>query len=123
MVATTAGRAKYQEVAADLRAKIADSTYEVGHELPSTSQLMEIHDVSSTVVKHAIKELKNEDLVIGQPGKGVYVLRKPDTPSPSPEYVNLMNEISTLRETWTTTVRSLEERITGIEETLARMRD
>lgn len=117
------GKAKYQEVAADLRAKIADGTFEVGGELPSTAQLMQSHAVSSTVVKQAIRELKAENLVAGQPGKGVYVLRKPGAAEPSPEYVDLMNEIGALREAVNNQVQSIQERLATIEDTLKRMGD
>jgi DNA-binding GntR family transcriptional regulator len=116
------GRAKYQQVADDLRAKIADGAYDIGGDLPSTTQLMHAYAVSSTVVKFAVKELKSEGLVAGQPGKSVYVLRKPDAPEPSPDYVELMTQIGTLRDTFGTVIKSIQDRLTAIEQALERLR-
>jgi DNA-binding GntR family transcriptional regulator len=118
---TSTGRAKYHQVADDLRAKIAAGTYEVGGDLPSTSRIMDTYVVSSTVAKFAIRELKAEGLVVGQPGKGVYVLRKPDAPKPSPDYVELLDQIATLRDTFEATIRSIQDRLTSMEKDLARL--
>lgn len=117
------GRAKYQQVADDLRAKITAGTYDVGDDLPSTTQLMQTYAVSSTVVKFAVRELKTEGLVAGQPGKGVYVLRKPDTPEPSPDYTELIGQISLLRENFGAAIDSIRDRLATIEATVAQLRD
>jgi DNA-binding GntR family transcriptional regulator len=116
------GRAKYHQVADDLRAKIAAGTYEIGGDLPSTARIMDTYVVSSTVAKFAIRELKAEGLVVGQPGKGVYVLRKPDAPTPSPDYVELLDQIAALRDTFGATIKSIQDRLTSIEQDLARLR-
>jgi GntR family transcriptional regulator len=115
------GRAKYQQVADDLRAKIADGAYDIGSDLPSTTQLMHAYEVSSTVVKFAVKELKSEGLIAGQPGKSVYVLRKPDTPQPSPDYVELMSQIGVLRDTFDAAIKSIQDRLTAIEKAVERL--
>ncbi|MGH3672890.1 MAG: winged helix-turn-helix domain-containing protein [Pseudonocardiaceae bacterium] len=79
-------RPKYRQIADDLRAKITDGTYPVGAAPPSTSQLMQSYDVSVTVARAAVKELQNEGIAEGQPGKAVYVQRKPVAAKPSTEY-------------------------------------
>ena len=112
------GRAKYQQVADDLRVKIAAGDYAVGSELPSTTQLMAHYAVSSTVAKSAVKELKTEGLVAGQPGKAVYVLRQPDAPEPSPDYTELMSQIGALRQHVQTALESVNDRLTKIEAAL-----
>jgi DNA-binding GntR family transcriptional regulator len=71
------GQPAYQQIAHDLRRKIADDVYPVGEPIPATNQLMSIYHGSITVVRAAIKELQAEGVLIGQPGKGVYVQRKP----------------------------------------------
>jgi DNA-binding GntR family transcriptional regulator len=71
------GQPAYQQIAYDLRRKIADGVYPIGDPIPATSQLMGIYHGSITVVRAAIKELQTEGILIGQPGKGVYVQRKP----------------------------------------------
>jgi len=69
---------KYLHVAAELRRAIRAGTYPVGSELPSTSRLTESFGVSTTVVRAAVRELRDEGLVRGQPGKAVYVTAEPD---------------------------------------------
>jgi GntR family transcriptional regulator len=71
------GRPKYVEVADSLRSAIAAGTYPVGGELPSTARLTETFGVSTTVVRAAIRELREAGLVVGQPGKAVFVRAVP----------------------------------------------
>jgi DNA-binding FadR family transcriptional regulator len=73
------GRPKYLELAEALRKAIAAGQYPVGTELPSTSRLTESFGVSTTVVRGAMRELRGEGLVVGQPGKAVYVRATPAT--------------------------------------------
>lgn len=72
------GTPAYRQVADDLRKQIADGSLPVGHVIGSTSQLMSRYEVSSTVVRKAIEQLQAEGLVIGHPGKGVFVRHTPD---------------------------------------------
>lgn len=116
------GRPKYVQIADDLRAKIADGTYPVGSELPSSTRLMKIYDVSITVVRAAVRELRSEGLVLGQPGKGVYVQRQGEPPEPSPEYVQIMQQIETLRSDLEAAVQQLETRLADLERSVPRGR-
>lgn len=59
---------KYQEVAEEIRQKIADGTYSPGDELPSIERLMEQYDVSRTTVRAALKLLTDDGLL--NPGRG-----------------------------------------------------
>jgi DNA-binding FadR family transcriptional regulator len=79
------GRPKYVEVAESLRKSIARGQYPVGSELPSTARLTETFGVSTTVIRAAIRELRAEGLIIGQPGKAVYVRAEPDVIVPDVE--------------------------------------
>ena len=67
------GRPAWQQVADDLRRQIGDGRLPVGSQLPTVARLMETYEVSSTVIKSAISQLKAENVVVGQQGKGVYV--------------------------------------------------
>jgi GntR family transcriptional regulator len=66
----------YQRVAGDIRAKIEHGILKPGDKLPSTRQLVEQYEVSETVIRFAMVQLKAEGLVYGQPGKGVYVSQR-----------------------------------------------
>jgi DNA-binding GntR family transcriptional regulator len=72
------GRPAYQQVADDLRSQIASGRLPVGEPIPSTAQLIQRYRVSSTVVRQAVARLRGEGLVVGQPGKAVYVRATPD---------------------------------------------
>jgi GntR family transcriptional regulator len=71
------GEPAYRQIADDLRRRVENGEYGVGEVLPSTARLMEIYNVSNTVVRAAVRELQAAGVLIGQPGKGVYVAAKP----------------------------------------------
>lgn len=109
-------RPKYRQIAEDLRAKIRDGTYPVGATLPSTSALMAGYGVSVTVARAAVKELQNEGLAEGQPGKAVYVQHVPPPAEPSAEYAEITGQIQALREALDQAVRELDVRLTRLEQ-------
>lgn len=80
-LAAITGQPAYRQVANDLRSRIRSGTYATGDALPSTAQLMDMYEVSITVVRAAINQLRAEGLVIGQPGKGVFVAAETATPA------------------------------------------
>lgn len=100
------GQPAYQQIAHDLRRKIADGVYQVGEAIPATNQLMSLYHGSITVVRAAIRELQNEGVLIGQPGKGVYVQRVPtaDEVSHRPDTYGRVIELETA-------VRELTDRL------------
>lgn len=69
-------------IAKDIRAKIASGEYPAGEPIPSTTKLMDQHDVSKGPVRQAIEALKSEGLLAGRPGKAVYVTGAPVTEEP-----------------------------------------
>jgi DNA-binding GntR family transcriptional regulator len=110
------GQPKYLQVAEALRRAIAAGTYPVGTELPSTAQLTKSFDVSTTVVRAAVRELRNEGLVLGQPGKAVFVRAEPaDQPAP----VDLAAQIRELSETVHASLQALSDRVAELEKGMA----
>lgn len=107
------GQPEYRRVMADLRNQIANDDIAVGSPIPSTAELTETYNVSVTVVRRAIAELKAEGLLRGQPGKAVYVQAKPveGEGEPSPEYVALMGEIRAMR----SEIERLAQRLDSLE--------
>ena len=77
-MAEPAGGPAYQQVARDLRERIASAEFPVGSAIPSTARLREMYGVSITVVRAAVAELRADGLVTGYPGKGVFVSATPD---------------------------------------------
>ncbi|SNT61590.1 regulatory protein, gntR family [Streptosporangium subroseum] len=103
------GRPGYLQIADDLRDQIRRGSLAPGNPLPSTTQLAATYDASLSVVKLAVGVLRNEGLVIGQQGKGVFVR---DDAAPAPPASNELTEIRA-------TLRDLSERLARVESTLA----
>jgi DNA-binding transcriptional regulator YhcF (GntR family) len=71
------GTPAYRQIADELRAQIASGDLPIGTAVPSTAQLVKHYNVSTTVVRAAINQLRRDGLLIGQPGKAVYVQATP----------------------------------------------
>lgn len=63
----------YLQLAALLRAQIADGTYQRDDRLPSVKKLCAEHGLSIDTVTHAISVLEEEGLVVAVQGRGTYV--------------------------------------------------
>jgi DNA-binding GntR family transcriptional regulator len=72
------GRPAYQQVADDLRQRISLGEFPVGSVIPSTAKLTGTYRVSVTVVRAAVAQLRADGLLVGQPGKGVFVRSTPE---------------------------------------------
>jgi Transcriptional regulators len=77
-VAEKVGQPEYRRVMGDLLQQITDDRLKVGEPIPSTATLTAHYGVSSTVVRRAVRELTQDGVLVGQPGKAVFVLAKPD---------------------------------------------
>ena len=70
----TRGEPAYLQVAEALRQKIRSGELSPGEQLPSYSELMREYDVSITVARSAVAELRAEGLLTTHQGKGAFVL-------------------------------------------------
>ncbi|MDI2127802.1 winged helix-turn-helix domain-containing protein [Yinghuangia seranimata] len=107
------GLAAYKKVANELRARIAREQYGPGDRLPSLKDLQAEFAASNTVIKAALTILRNENLIEGQQGKGVYV-RSDVTPGSVPQPVDvaaLIAQVAQLRDQ----VANLSERLSILE--------
>jgi DNA-binding GntR family transcriptional regulator len=86
------GLPAYQRVAGDLRNRIAGGELPVGSAIPSTARLIEQYRVSSTVARAAVAQLRADGLVVGQPGKGVFVRATPDAAAENAVSVEALGE-------------------------------
>jgi DNA-binding GntR family transcriptional regulator len=75
------GHPAYLQLADQLRAMIRSGELPDGAALPSTAQLVNQYEVSTSVVKAAISVLRTEGLVVGQQGKGVFAQASGGSPS------------------------------------------
>jgi GntR family transcriptional regulator len=65
--------AEYRRIADELTAQIRAGDLTPGSKLPSTAELAEQYEVSVATAYRAVSLLHDRDLVVGQPGRGVYV--------------------------------------------------
>ncbi|GGP98283.1 DNA-binding GntR family transcriptional regulator [Actinomadura coerulea] len=68
----------YRQIAAILRARIADGAYRPGYAIPSTSALCEEFGVTHRTVRAATRLLVDEGLLVGAVGRGMFVSRPED---------------------------------------------
>ena len=66
-------RPAYLQVADDLRASIANRTFQPGERLPSGRDLARRYGVAPMTISHALDVLRGERLVEAYPGRGVFV--------------------------------------------------
>ncbi|MGW5670077.1 winged helix-turn-helix domain-containing protein [Micromonospora sp. NPDC003776] len=75
-------KAKWAQIADQIRDQIASGQLAPGEKLPSTAQLKEEHGVSAGVVRQAILVLQMQGWVEGVHGVGVFVAEElPDGPN------------------------------------------
>ncbi len=70
-------RSPSRQIADDLRAAIEAKRIAAGEKLPSESELVEQYKTAPQTARKAIALLKNEGLVEGQRGRGVFVVQQP----------------------------------------------
>jgi DNA-binding FadR family transcriptional regulator len=70
--------APYLKIAAVIRADIATGRLRVGDMLPSRAQLAARFDAAPMTVSNAVRLLKDEGLVRGEQGRGIFVAAVPD---------------------------------------------
>ncbi|GAA2134541.1 GntR family transcriptional regulator [Actinomadura napierensis] len=67
-------RPPYQQVASDLRRRIREGgAYAPGNRLPSIRALAKEYEISPQTVQNALRELRQEGLVISQQGRAFFV--------------------------------------------------
>ncbi len=73
----TSRRGASERIRADLRADIESGRLEPGAALPSTAELARRYEVAAETARLAVTKLKEEGLVVGRTGAGVYVRPRP----------------------------------------------
>ena len=63
----------YTDIAADITSRINNGEYRPGAKIPSYSQLVDLYSVSFSTAARAVALLRDRGVVIGAPGRGVFV--------------------------------------------------
>lgn len=64
------------ELIEDLVNRIKQGEYPPGTQIPSTKELSERYDVSMKTVSRAVAKLRDRGVLVGRPGRGVFVAEK-----------------------------------------------
>jgi GntR family transcriptional regulator len=115
-MADWSGRPAYMQVADQLREEIRGGRFAPGSQLPSYEALMRTYDVSITVVRSAIRELKTEGLVYTHQGKGAFVRNPLPPPGQQPA-----GQGSDAFQAVMAELRSLHDDLDRVDERLARV--
>src|SRR6476469_469690 len=73
-------RPPYVQVANALRAAILTKKFTPGDKLPSRSELAKTYDVAPMTVQNALRELREEGLIVSRQGSGVFVRERTERP-------------------------------------------
>ena len=80
--------------------------------IPSTADLKKHYGQSETVVRRAVRELQDREILVGHPGKGVYVKATPEQAALGETSVEALTE----------EVSQLRAQVAGLEKELAKLR-
>ncbi|MGW1446744.1 GntR family transcriptional regulator [Micromonospora sp. NPDC002411] len=61
------------ELLDDLLKKIKGGIYPPGSQLPSGRELADAYDVSQSTISRAVAKLREQGVLVGRPGRGVFV--------------------------------------------------
>lgn len=64
------------ELLDSLWSKIKDGTYPPGSQLPSGRSLADEYNVSHSTIQRAVATLRERGILVGRPGRGVFVAEK-----------------------------------------------
>ncbi|MBF9130207.1 winged helix-turn-helix transcriptional regulator [Plantactinospora sp. S1510] len=64
------------ELIEDLVKRIHRGVFPPGTQIPSTSELADHYDVSMSTVSRAVARLRKRGVLVGRPGRGVFVTEK-----------------------------------------------
>ncbi|MFJ8990532.1 GntR family transcriptional regulator [Streptomyces sp. NPDC102279] len=116
MVEWTGKQFAYQQVADDLRRRIANDEFASTGQLPSYGDLQKAYGVTVTVARAAIGQLKTDGLVVSHQGKGVFLTAgagrsAAQLADPGGAVAELRQEVEKLR----TEVGELRQRVATLE--------
>jgi GntR family transcriptional regulator len=77
MIDPTDPRSPSRQIADDLRKEIRAGALTPGAQLPSERELVERYGTSAQTARQAVSLLKAEGLVVGMPGRGIFVREQP----------------------------------------------
>ena len=109
------GKPAYQQVAEDLRRRIAAGEFAASGKLPSLSELQTTYGITVTVARDAIRQLRTDGLAVSHQGKGAFLTQGA---AAAAKLADPMGAIAELQETVAklrSEVGDLRERVAALE--------
>ncbi len=109
------GKPAYQQVADDLRRRIAEGEFSETGRLPSLAELQKEYGITVTVARDAIRKLRADGLAVSHQGKGAFLtptsVDAAKQADPATAIAELRGELGQLR----SEVSELRERVAQLE--------
>ncbi|MFD8391182.1 GntR family transcriptional regulator [Streptomyces sp. NPDC059680] len=109
------GKFAYQQVADDLRRRIADGEFAEAGQLPSLAQIQKRYEVTVTVARAAIRQLTADGLAVSHQGKGAFLTPDAGRAAQLADPVGIMTELREEVEKLRTEVGELRQRVATLE--------
>ena len=90
-------RSAYEQVADDLRKKIAAGALKAGQRLDGNAKMAEHYGVAAMTIRHALDILRREGLIVSQQGRGTFVASDPDGPESAEETDKMVDELGEIK--------------------------
>ncbi|MEU9734068.1 winged helix-turn-helix domain-containing protein [Streptomyces sp. NPDC048002] len=90
-------RSAYEQVADDIRRKIATGTLKAGQRLDGNAKMAERYGVAAMTIRHALDILRGEQLIVSQQGRGTFVASDPAVSDLPDESGGMAEELSHIK--------------------------
>jgi DNA-binding GntR family transcriptional regulator len=90
-------RTAYEQVADDLRRKIASGALRPGQKLDGNAKMAEHYGVAAMTIRHALDILRGEGLIVSQQGRGTFVASDPVTSDSVEADGSMADELSEIK--------------------------
>ncbi|MFD0070215.1 GntR family transcriptional regulator [Streptomyces sp. NPDC059944] len=97
MVSQDDPRSAYEQVADDLRRRIASGVLKPGQRLDGNARMADHYGVAAMTIRHALDILRREQLIVSQQGRGTFVASDPALPESAGEGLNMAGELGEIK--------------------------
>lgn len=108
-------RTAYDQVADDLRRRIASGALKPGQRLDGNAKMAERYGVAAMTIRRALDTLRSEGLIVSQQGRGTFVATDPASPEPVEEADGVIDELDEIK----AALKLINSRLDRLEERVA----
>ncbi|PBC97815.1 regulatory GntR family protein [Streptomyces sp. Ag82_O1-15] len=105
-------RNAYEQVADDLRQKIASGALKAGQRLDGNAKMAERYGVAAMTIRHALDILRKEGLIVSQQGRGTFVASDTESAESAEQADQMISELGEIK----TALNLINSRLDRLEE-------